>query len=186
MRAPGDPGVRAAASGPRRRTRASAGPVRGDAHEVAHRRLDLAVDGVGQPERGDGLDVEALVCLEQLERLEREAGAVGRRPGTAPAHDATERRHPAVRLGRLEHPVALDTPVHLGPLPELVREVHLVPAGDAAGGHAGVQQLVGAVQEGVQRLVVALLQPAVGELARYSKTMEPVHTERIVMTAAAR
>ena len=95
------------------------------------------------------------------ERPVRSAGGPGQRPHT----HATERRHPAERLGRLEHPVALDAPVHLGPLPELVGEVHLVPAGDAARGHAGVEQLVGAVQERVQRLgLVALLERAVGEL----------------------
>ena len=86
-------------------------------------------------------------------------------PGTALAQDAAERRHPAEPLVRLEHPVALDAAVDLGALAELVEQVHLVPARDAAGRHPGVEQLVGPPQERVQRLGgVALLERAVGQL----------------------
>ena len=59
--------------------------------------LHLALDGVGQAERRDRLDVQALVRLEQLEGVEREAGALRRRPGAAPAQDAAQRRDPAER-----------------------------------------------------------------------------------------
>ena len=93
------------------------------------------------------------------------AGPVVRRPGTALAEDAAERRHPAEPLVGLEDPVALDAAVDLGPLAELVEQVHLVPAGDAARRHAGVEQLVGAPEQRVERLGrVALLERAVGEL----------------------
>ena len=109
--------------------------------------------------------VEPLVRLEQLERLEAEPCPIVRRPGAAVAQDAAERRHPAEPAVRLEHPVALDAAVHLGSHAQLVEQVHLVPAGDAARRHAGVEQLVGPPQQRVQRLGrVALLERAVGEL----------------------
>ena len=123
------------------------------------------VDRLGQPEGRDRLDVQPLVRLEELERLEREGRPVRRRAGAAPAQHAAQRGHPAERLGGLEHPVAFDAAVDLGALPELVGEVHLVPAGDAARGHAGVEQLVGPVQQRVQRLGgVTLLERPVGQL----------------------
>ena len=92
---------------------------------------------------GDGLDVEALVGLEQLDRLERDPRPVVARTGTALAQDPAERRHPAEPLVRLDDPVAFDAAVDLGPLAELVEQVHLVPARDPAGRHRGVEQLVG-------------------------------------------
>ena len=42
-------------------------------HELAQRGLGLALDGGRQAQLGDGLDVEPLVGLEQLECLERDA-----------------------------------------------------------------------------------------------------------------
>ena len=136
-----------------------------DADEVAQRRLGLALDGGRQPERRDRLDVETLVRLEQLDRVERDPRPVVRRSGTALAQDAAERRDPAEALVRLEHPVAFDAAVHLGPLAELVEQVHLVPARHPPGCHLRVEQLVGAAEERVQRLGgVALLERAVGQL----------------------
>ena len=86
-------------------------------------------------------------------------------PGTPLAQDPAERRHPAEALVRLEHAVALDAAVDLGSLAELVEQVHLVPAGDPAGRHPGVEQLVRPAQQRVERLGrVALLERAVGEL----------------------
>ena len=88
-----------------------------------------------------------------------------RRSGAALAEDAAERRDPAEALVRLEHAVAFDAAIDLGADAELVEQVHLVPAGDAARRHAGVEQLVGAPQERVERFGgVALLEAAVGEL----------------------
>ena len=104
--------------------------------EVAQVGLDLALGGRREAQLGDGLDVESLVGLEQLERLQAQAGPVVGRPGTALAHDPAERRHPAEALVRLEHPVALDAAIDLGPRAELVEQVHLVPARDPAGRHA--------------------------------------------------
>ena len=140
-------------------------PLQGLADEVAQRRLDLALDRGGQAELGQGLDVEALVGLEQLQSLQGEAGAVVRRPGTALADDAAEWRDPAETLLRLEHAVALDAAIDLGAHAELVEQVHLVPARDPTGRHARIEQLVGAAQERVQRFGgVALLETAVREL----------------------
>ena len=65
----------------------------------------------------------------------------------------------------LEHPVALDAAIELGPDPELVGQAHLEPAGDPARGHPGVEQLVGALEEQVERsAAMALLERAVGQL----------------------
>ena len=86
-------------------------------------------------------------------------------PGQRSHRIAAERRDPAEPLVGLEHPVALDAAVDLGALAELVEQVHLVPARDAPGRHPGVEQLVGAAQQRVQRLGgVALLERAVGQL----------------------
>ena len=65
----------------------------------------------------------------------------------------------------LEHPVALDAAIELGPDPELVGQAHLVPAGDPARGHPRVEQLVGPFEEQVERFGgMALLERAVGQL----------------------
>ena len=117
-------------------------------------------------------------ALSSLSASSDRPAPLGRRAGAAPAQHAAQRGHPAEGLGRLEHPVALDAPVHLGPLAELVGEVHLVPAGDPPGRHAGVEQLVGAAQEGVQRLRrVPLLERPVrelGEIPRGRRALEAV------------
>ena len=81
------------------------------------------------------------------------------------AQDAAQRRHPAEALVGLEDPVALDAAIDLGALPELVEQVHLVPAGDPARRHPGVEQLVRAAEQRVERLGrVALLERPVGQL----------------------
>ena len=88
-----------------------------------------------------------------------------RRSRAALAEDAAQRRHPAESLVGLEHPVALDAAVDLGADAELVEQVHLVPARHATRRHPGVEQLVGASQQRVQRFGgVALLEAPVGEL----------------------
>ena len=122
---------------------------------------------------GDGLDVEALVRLEQLERLERQAGPLVRRARAALADDPAERRDPAEALVGLEHPVAFDAAIHLGSLAELIEQVHLVPAGDAAGRHPRVQQLVGPLQERVQRFGRRAAPRASGRSARRGTTRSP-------------
>ena len=109
-----------------------------DAKEVAHRGLHLAPRR--RPARrsaGERLDVQALVRLEQLERLERQAGAIraagpgsartGRRPAAGPSGTrssaSSSRSHSTQRSTS-------------GPDAQLVGEVHLVPAGHAARRHA--------------------------------------------------
>ncbi len=67
-----------------------------------------------QAQLGDGLDVEALIGLEQLERIQAQAGPVVGRSGAALAHDAAERRHPAEALVGLQDAVALDAAIDLG------------------------------------------------------------------------
>ena len=135
------------------------------ADELAEGGLGLAFDVGREAERRDRLDVEPLVGLEQLERLEADRRPVVRRTGTPLAQDPAERRHPAEALVRLEDPVAFDAAVHLRPLAELVEEVHLVPARDPSGRHLRVEQLVRPAEQGVQRLGgVALLERPVGEL----------------------
>ena len=65
----------------------------------------------------------------------------------------------------LEDPVALDTPVHLGPHPEIVEQVHLVPARDPTRHHPRVEQFIRPAQELVQGFgCVTLLERAVGQL----------------------
>ena len=133
--------------------------------EVAQRGLDLALDRPGQAELGQRLDVQALVGLEQLQALQGEAGALVGRSGTALADDAAEWRDPAEALLGLEHAVTLDASIDFGTHSQLVEQVHLVPARDPAGGHARIQQFVGAAQERVQRFGgVALLETTVREL----------------------
>ena len=96
--------------------------------------------------------------------VESPAAACGR-PAVAAAQDPAEQRDPADRVVGLQQPVALDAAVHLGADAQLVAQPHLEPAGDAARGHPGVEQLVGAAQEEVERLGrVALLERAVDEL----------------------
>ena len=138
-------------------------PARASRHERAQ-AISTSRSTLGDAQPGDRLHVHALVGLEHLEGLERQrrrrAGA-----GTTLAQDAAERRHPAIAFIRLEHPAALDAAVELGPHPELIGEVELEPAGDPAGRHTGLEQLVGASQEQVERLGrVALLEAPVGEL----------------------
>ena len=95
------------------------------------------------------------------DRPARSAGGPGQRSHRTPP----EGRDPAERARCLEHAVALDAPVNLGPLAQLVGQVDLVPARHAAGGHARVQQLVGAAEERIQGLcLVALLQAPVRQL----------------------
>ena len=101
--------------------------------EVAHRALDLALGRGGEAESRDRLDVLALVRLQELQPVERQARPVVGRTRTTVAQDAAERRDPAEPAVDLEGPVALDAAVDLGPDAELVGEVHLVPAGDAPG-----------------------------------------------------
>ena len=103
--------------------------------------------------------------MSSFSAFEAEPRPVVRRSRAALAEDAAERRHPAEALVGLEDPVAFDAAVDLGPLPELVEQVHLVPARDPPRRHPGVEQLVGAPQERVERLGgVALLERAVREL----------------------
>jgi hypothetical protein len=117
-----------------------------------------------QAQRGERADVESLVRLEQLERLEAQARAIVRRAGAAVAQDAAEGRHPAEAAVGLEHAVAFDAAVHLGAHAELVEQVHLVPARDAPGCHPRVEQLVGPPQQRVERFgSVTLLERAVGK-----------------------
>ena len=81
------------------------------------------------------------------------------------AQDAAKGRDPAEPLVGLEHAIAFDAAVDLGTLSELVEEVHLEPAGDAARRHPGVEQLVPTAQQGIDRLRgVALLERTVGQL----------------------
>src|SRR5258706_9963786 len=112
------------------------------AHELAQRRLGLGLDRRGQTERGDRLDVETLVGLEQLEGIQRQARALVRRTRTTLAQDAAKGWDPAEALVGLEHPIALDAPIDLGTLAQLIEQVHLEPARDAARIHLGVEQLV--------------------------------------------
>ena len=95
----------------------------------------------------------------------RDPGASRRRARTSLAKDAAQRRHPAIALTGLQHPVALHAAVDLRPDAELVGQTHLVPACDAAGGHLGIEQLVGSMQQRVQRFGrVPLLERAIGQL----------------------
>ena len=81
------------------------------------------------------------------------------------AQDAAERRHPPEPPVDLEDAIAFHASVDLGPDAELVCEMHLEPAGDAARGHPDVEQLVGAPEQRVHRLGGrALLQGPIGEL----------------------
>src|SRR3954452_8634736 len=139
--------------------------LEGDANELAQRGLGLAFDVGGQAELGDRLDVEALVRLQQLDGVEADRRPVVRWPGTAVAQDAAERRDPAESLGRLEDPVAFDAAIDLRALTELVEQVHLVPARDAAGSHLRVEQLVGTTEEQIERLGgVTFLERPIGQL----------------------
>ena len=141
--------------------------LQGAADELAQRGLRLALDRRRQAERRDRLDVEPLVGLEQLERLERERAPFVRRAGAALAQDAAERRHPAEPLVGFQHPVAFDAAIDLGSLAELVEQVHLEPAGDAARVHSGVEQLVGPAQQRVDRLGrMPFLERPVGQLGQ--------------------
>ena len=89
------------------------------------------------------LDVQPLVGLEQLQASSDSPARSCGGPGQRSHSDAAERRHPAEALVGLEHPVALGAAVDLRPHAQLVGQVHLVPAGDPAGRHPGVEQLVG-------------------------------------------
>ena len=140
--------------------------LEGDAHEVAHRRLDLALDRLGQAQRGDRLDVQALVGLEQLERLEREAGPVraaargsartARRPAAGPS--GTSRSASSIRSHSTQRSTS-------GRCPSSSARCISYQRATRPGRHAGVEQLVGAAQQRVQRLGgVALLERAVGQL----------------------
>src|SRR4051794_720290 len=136
-----------------------------DPEEVPQRALDLSLGGRGEPEAGERLGVLALVCLEELQRVEGQSRPIVRRPRTAVAQDAAERRHPAEPAVGLEAAVTLDASVDLGPDAELVGEVHLEPARDPTRLHARVEQLVAALQERVDRLGgVTLLEAPVREL----------------------
>ena len=116
--------------------------------EVAQRGLGLALDAGRQAERGDRLDVEALVGLEQLERLEREAGAIvgrardsartGCRRAAGPSGTARRPRGPGrIRrsgrppaAGRVRRGGASRTSAPPGPVPSRRRAVR-TPAGAA-------------------------------------------------------
>ena len=155
------------ARGPRRGTRASARRARGRrARSRAGRSRPRARRPAARRSAAMRLDVEALVGLEQLERLERQPGPVVRRAGAALAQ---RRRRAAAPSGTARPTRASgrtrrsDRPP--GRTPSSSSEVHLVPARDAPGRHPGVEQLVGPAQQRVQRLGgVALLERAVGEL----------------------
>ena len=86
--------------------------LEGDPHEVAHRGLDLALRALGEPERGERLDVQPLVRLEQLERLERQ-----RRPGPCPVPGSgrTRRRPAAAPSGTTRSPRASGRTRRSGP-----------------------------------------------------------------------
>ena len=91
----------------------------------------------------------------------RSCGGPGHRSHSTPPSGGTQRKRPSASRTA----VALDAAVDLGPHAELVGEVHLEPAGDAAGRHPGVEQLVAALEQRVDRLGgVALLERPVGEL----------------------
>ena len=152
--------------------------LEGAADELAQGGLGLALDGRGLAQAGDRLDVQALVGLQELERLERQAGPVVRRARAALAHDAAERRDPAEPLVRLEDAVAFDAAIHLGSLAELIEQVHLVPARDAARRHPGVQQLVGPLEERVQRFRRRAAPRGSGRSARRGTTpSRPISSE---------
>ena len=79
--------------------------------------------------------------------------------GLPPAADLDAARAVHDLVAGLEKPVALDAAVHLWADAKLVTEAHLEPAGHPAGVHPGVEQLVGAPEEQVERLGrVALLE----------------------------
>ena len=81
------------------------------------------------------------------------------------AQDPPEERDPADCVAGLEEPVALRAAVDLGTDAQLVAQAHLEPARGAPGRHAGVEQLVDAAQEEVERLGgVTLLQRPIDEL----------------------
>src|SRR6476619_363028 len=105
--------------------------LQGVAQEVTEGDLDLPLRRCGEPESRQRLDVLALVRLQELERIEREARSVVRRAWAAVAQDATQRRDPAVPGVDLQDPIAFDAAIDLRPHAELVGEMHLVPAGDA-------------------------------------------------------
>src|SRR5262245_56443558 len=84
-----------------------------EGQELAHRDLDLALGLGSDAERRQRLDVEALIRLQELERLERQAGALEGWARAPFAEHAAEGRHPAVALVRLEQAPALDTTVDL-------------------------------------------------------------------------
>src|SRR3954466_12424259 len=91
-----------------------------DPQEVAHRALDLALGGLGEPEPGERLRVLALVCLEELQGVEGQPRPLVGRPRAAVAQDAAEWRDPPEPAVDLEAAVAFDAPVDLGPDAELV------------------------------------------------------------------
>src|SRR6187551_960732 len=87
--------------------------------EFTQRRLGLTLDIRCQAQLRDRLDVEALIGLEELERLQRDPRPVVSGPGTALAQDAAQWRDPAEALLGLEHAVAFDAAVDLGSLAKL-------------------------------------------------------------------
>ena len=140
-------------------------PLEGDAHEVAHGGLDLGLDGPASRSAAMASMSRRWYALSSLsassDRPVRPAGGPGQRSHTTPPSGGTQ-RNDSVASSIRSHSTHRSTS---GRWPELVREVHLVPARDPVGRHPGVEQLVGAVEQVVQRLGrVALLEAPVREL----------------------
>ena len=94
------------------------------------------------------------------------------------AHDSAQDRYPAELLVRLERAVALDAAIDLGTHSQGVGKPELVPARHSARRHAVVEQLVGALQQRVDRVgESAFLDGTLGELGQVpsrGRRLEPV------------
>ena len=132
-------------------------------------RLDLALDRLGEPQGRDRLDVQPLVRLEQLERLERQPSP-GPRPGRDSGRTATPpsggtQRNVSVASSIRSHSTHRSTS---GRWPSSSARCISYQRATRPGAMPGVEQLVGAAQEGVQRLRrVALLELRSASSARY-------------------
>ena len=95
------------------------------------------------------------------DRPVRSCGGPGQRWQTTPPSGGTQRNRSSDSRTR-SHSTQRSTS---GRCAELIEQMHLVPARDPARRHAGVEQLVGPLEQGVQRLGgVPLLEGAVGQL----------------------
>ena len=90
-------------------------PLEDVADELAHRGLDLALDARrrGAARRSPRCPGAGTPSAASAPRATAASGRAAAR--AAVAEHAAERRHPAEALVGLEHPVALDAAVHLGP-----------------------------------------------------------------------